>query len=229
MSIQIIGTGQGRTGTNSLKLALEQIDFGKCYHMAELFQHPDDLAYFETAEKGEAVDWDKLFEGYHSAVDYPVVRYYKQLIAKYPDAKVIHTTRDAESWYNSAVKTILWASKPSFGRIVNLTVRLPFSAALRKKFPILKFNGRLVDNVYGKNIHDKKTVIEKFNRFNEEVLDTVPKERMLIYDVKEGWEPLCSFLNVPVPATPFPKTNNMDEFIQRVGRLSKGKDIGDSF
>ena len=90
MSLQIIGTGMGRTGTHSLKLALEQLGFGKCYHMAELFQHPEGLVHFEKAEKGEDADWDTLFEGYNSAVDYPVTRYYKQLMQR-PVAKQLLT------------------------------------------------------------------------------------------------------------------------------------------
>ncbi|CAN5299885.1 hypothetical protein BH11BAC6_BH11BAC6_02610 [soil metagenome] len=87
----------GRTGTHSLKLALDELGFNKCYHMAELFQHPEGLVQFEKAESGEDADWDSLFQGYQSAVDYPVTRYYKQLMKKYPDAKMIHTIRDAES------------------------------------------------------------------------------------------------------------------------------------
>src|ERR1017187_9395420 len=100
MPLKVIGTGQGRTGTMSLKLALEELGFGKCYHMYVLIEeHPEDIVYFEKAEKGEQVNWLELFEGYNSAVDFPVIRYYKQIMEKYPDAKLIHTTRDAESWY----------------------------------------------------------------------------------------------------------------------------------
>src|SRR4051812_7397946 len=112
MPLQIIGSGMGRTGTHSLKLALEMLGFDKCYHMAELFQHPEQVTYFERAERGEQVSWEALFQGYRSAVDYPVARYYKQLMSYYPDAKIIHTVRDAESWYQSASQTIIWASKP---------------------------------------------------------------------------------------------------------------------
>ena len=225
MSIQIIGTGVGRTGTHSLKLALEQLGFGKCYHMIELFIHPEDLVYFEKAERGEAVDWDKLFEGYNSAVDYPVARYYKELIAKYPNAKIIHTVRDPESWYQSATETIFWASKPSIGRMLSLMVKLPFSATLRKRFPILKHNGRMVDQIFGKDLHNKQEIIKKYNEINAETLNFIPKDRSLVYDIKTGWEPLCSFLNVPVPATPFPKSNVRDEFKVRVAAISSGKRV----
>jgi hypothetical protein len=143
MSIQVIGTGLGRTGTDSLKVALEQLGFGKCYHMRELFNNPSGLPYFLKAEQGEQPEWDSLFTGYNSAVDYPVARYYKQLMIKYPNAKIVHTTREPGAWYNSCIKTIFWASKPSVGRILKMMVQMPFSSTLRKRLPILKYNGCL--------------------------------------------------------------------------------------
>ncbi|MEP7317269.1 MAG: sulfotransferase family protein [Panacibacter sp.] len=222
MSLKIIGTGMGRTGTHSLKLALEELGFGKCYHMAELFNHPEELIHFEKAEKGEDADWDTLFEGYQSAVDYPVTRYYKQLMKKYPDAKMIHTYREPESWYQSASQTIIWASKPSFGRILKMMLKLPFSPGLRKQMPILKFNGKLIESEFGKDYKNKDSVIDFYNRHNEDVLQTVPKEKLLVFDPKQGWAPLCNFLGVPVPQTPFPQTNKRDEFISRIKNI-KGK------
>jgi hypothetical protein len=225
MSLQIIGTGVGRTGTHSLKLALEQLGFGKCYHMVELFQYPENLTYFEKAERGEEVDWDKLFTGYNSAVDYPVSRYYKQIIAKYPGAKIIHTVRDPESWYQSAMETIFWASKPSIGRMLSLMVKMPFSSTIRKRLPVFKYNGNLVDNVFGKDLKNKEAVIKKYNEINAETLNFIPKDRSLVYDVKTGWEPLCAFLNVPVPATPFPRSNIRDDFKIRVAEISSGKPV----
>lgn len=223
MPLKIIGTGQGRTGTTSLKLALEQLGFGKCYHMFELLETPEQISYFKKAENGEPVDWDTLFTGYVSAVDYPVVRYYKQLLAAYPEAMVIHTTRDPESWYNSALKTIFWASKPTLGNMLMMMIRAPFSSIIRRRLPVLKFNGKLVDTIYGKDLQNKAAVIEKFNAFNTEVLNTVPKNRLLVYDVKQGWAPLCNFLHVPIPPEPFPQSNSTDDFLVHVGGLLKGK------
>jgi len=212
----------GRTGTHSLKMALEQLGFTKCYHMTELFNNPEGITCFEKAEAGEPADWDTLFKGYTSAVDYPVARYYKQMIAKYPEAKVIHTIRDPESWYKSCVQTIFWASKPSLGRMMSMMVKLPFSPVLRKRLPILKFNGKMLDNEFGSDLLNKSEVIKRFNARNEEVLKTVPKERLLVYTVKEGWEPLCKFLNIPVPSTPFPVSNTSAEFKERVANIAKG-------
>ena len=219
MPLKVIGTGMGRTGTHSLKLALEQLGFGKCYHMSELFEHPEGIVHFEKAERGEDPDWDTLFREYQSAVDYPVARYYKQLIIQYPEAKVIHTIRDPESWYQSASRTIIWASKPSFGRIFKLMIKLPFKPELRKQMPILKFNGNLIEREFGKDYKNKEEVIRRFNKHNETVLNTVPKERLLVFDAKEGWEPLCNFLGVPVPDAPFPQSNKREEFVNRIKNI----------
>ena len=225
MALKIIGSGLGRTGTSSLKVALEELGFGDCYHMFELLKAPHELKYFEQAERGENVDWDSLFVGYQSAIDYPIARYYKQLMVKYPDAKVIHTLRDPESWYKSCVETIFWASKPSPGRILNMMVRMPFSKDIRSRLPVLKYNGKLIDLEFGGDISNKEAVIAVFKKRQEEVMNTVPKERLLMYDVKQGWEALCTFLNVPVPSTPFPRVNTKDEFIENVKGLSKGKSM----
>jgi len=222
MSIKVIGSGMGRTGTHSLKLALEQLGFSKCYHMMELFNNPDGIAYFNKAEAGEQVDWDSLFTGYQSAVDYPVARYYKEVFAKYPDAKVIHTVRDPESWYKSCTETIFWASRPSAGRMVKMMVQLPFSSVLRKRLPILKYNGKILSGEFGNDLSNKAEVIKRFNAHTEAVQKQIPKEKLLVYNVKEGWEPLCKFLGVAVPTTPFPVSNTADEFKQRVAHIAKG-------
>jgi hypothetical protein len=225
MSLQVIGSGVGRTGTHSLKLALEKLGFGKCFHMEELLRTPNRLVYFQQAEKGEAVEWDKLFEGYVSAVDYPVARYYKQIITAYPNAKIIHTIRDAESWYKSAMDTIFWASKPSFGRIFKMMIRMPFSSAIRERLPVLKYNGAMIDKIFGKDLKDKQEVIRRYNAINEETLNFLPKERSLVYEVKSGWEPLCNFLNVPIPSEPFPRTNSREQFKKNVAIIAAGKPV----
>jgi hypothetical protein len=225
MSLKVIGSGMGRTGTTSLKQALEELGYGKCYHMIELFQHPEGLHYFEEAEKGMDVNWDGLLEGYSSAVDYPIARYYKKLVAKYPQAKVIHTQRDPDAWYQSCMETIFWASKPSAGRILKMMLGLPFSPLLRKRLPVLKYNGKLIESEFGKDINDKAAVIKRYNLHNEEVLRVVPKERLLLFNVKEGWAPLCNFLNVTIPATPFPKSNTREEFIANVGKMGSRKEL----
>ncbi|MEO8446635.1 MAG: sulfotransferase family protein [bacterium] len=214
MSLKIIGSGVGRTGTHSLKVALEQLGFGKCYHMIELFENPEGIKYFQQAERGSDVNWDELFEGYASAVDYPVARYYKQLMKYYPDAKIIQTVRDPESWFKSMSQTIFKVSQPSLGTKLKLIMKLPFSSAIRKKLPIFIFNGKLVESEFGKDLTNKEEIIKRFIRRNEEVIKIVPKENLLLFNAKDGWEPLCRFLNVPVPTTPYPVTNSTAEFLK---------------
>ncbi|MEP6647337.1 MAG: sulfotransferase family protein [Saprospiraceae bacterium] len=216
MSIQVFGTGQGRTGTTSLKQALEHLGYGKCYHMFELLNNPEQVIYFEKAERGEEVDWDNLFKGYHSACDFPVIRYYQDILKRYPDARVIHTIRDQESWFKSASNTIFWVTQPSPMRIFKMMIRLPFSPTLRKRLRVLKFNGMMIRKVFGEDLKNKEKIIDVFNKYNDEILRNIPKEKMLIYDVKDGWEPLCRFLGVPVPKIPFPKSNTTDEFVFNV-------------
>ncbi len=224
MPLKVIGSGMGRTGTHTLKIALEQLGFGKCYHMVELLKKPADLVYFTGTEKGEKVEWDNLFKGFQSAVDYPCARYHKQLMEKYPDAKVVHTIRDPESWYKSASETIFWASKPSPGRIFNMMIRMPFSSNIRKRLPVLQYNGRLIDLEFG-DISNKQAVIQRYNDYNEKTIASIPKDRLLVYNVKDGWAPLCSFLGVSEPAEPLPRTNSKEEFIQNVKAISKGASI----
>ncbi|MDZ4711861.1 MAG: sulfotransferase [bacterium] len=214
MSLKVIGSGVGRTGTHSLKLALEQLGFSKCYHMIELFENPEGIKYFKRAERGLDVNWDELFKGYSSAVDYPVARYYKQLMKYYPDAKIIQTVRDPESWFKSISQTIFKVSQPTLVKKLKLIMKLPFSSAIRKKLPIYIFNGKLVESEFGKDLTNKEEIIKRFIKRNEEVIKIIPKENLLLLAAKDGWEPLCKFLNVPVPSTPYPVTNSTEEFLK---------------
>ena len=135
---------------------------------------------------------------------------------RYSNAKIIHTTRDAESWFKSMTGTVFWAIKPTPARMFGMLIRLPFSSTLRKRLRILKFNERMISKFFGKDYKNKEQVIRNFNEYDKEVYNSIPKERLLVYDVKSGWEPLCKFLNVPVPSIPFPKSNSKDEFVHKV-------------
>jgi len=106
-------------------------------------------------------------------------------------------------------------------RMLKMMIRLPFSKALRQRLPILKYNGMLIKKEFGDDVKNKAYVIQKFNERTEEVLATVPKERLLVFKAQDGWEPLCKFLNVPVPNTPYPKSNTKEEFIQNVKKMTK--------
>lgn len=215
MALKIIGTGMGRTGTHSLKLALEELGFSKCYHMEELVNHPSDITYWEDAYAGKAVNWDELFSGYQAAVDIPAFIFYKELMLQYPEALFIHTTRDPDSWYKSFGDTIIKQSKPSIGQILAMSIQLPFSAKMRGQLRVFKFAGKFLKQFLPAGFADKEKTIIAFNEWNRKVLEYIPKEKMLVFDARDGWEPLCRFLKVPVPQQPYPHSNTTKEFNAR--------------
>ena len=203
MALEVIGAGFGRTGTLSLKLALEQLGFAPCYHMVEVFTHRGHAEVWHAAARGEPVDWTALFAGHRAGVDWPVCHFWREFSVWYPQAKFILTERDAESWYSSISKTILESLDRDFDGAD------PDQGAMRKMINYLirdkTFHGRL----------DKDSVIAVYGRHNQEVKDTLQRSRLLVFDAPQGWGPLCEFLNVPVPAALFPKTNSTEEFRAR--------------
>ena len=136
MAIEIIGAGFGRTGTHSLKLALQRLGFSNCYHMDDLVGNPENLHYWEDARDGKHVNWDELFKGYRAAVDFPANMFYKDFMKFYPDAKIILTMRDLENWYKSFGDTIIRQSNPSLKQIVSMSFKLPFNKKLRKQLRV---------------------------------------------------------------------------------------------
>ncbi len=222
MPLKVIGTGLGRTGTYSLKLALEHLGFGKCYHMTELFQNPEGVKHFLQAEKGEKVNWEELFKGYKSSVDYPAARYYTQIAGHYPEAKVIHTHRDPEEWYDSAVNTIFMARNLTISRLIKFGLKYPFSRIVQKRFHVFKYNRKLIINEFGKDLLDRKKVLKAFEQHTENVIKRISSDRLLIFKASDGWEPLCRFLNVPVPKNIFPYSNTRDEFLKRIDIIGSG-------
>lgn len=201
MTLAVIGSGFGRTGTMSLKLALEQIGLGPCYHMVEVFKNPaaTDL-WSAVADDLAHADWRTIFEGYNSTVDWPNATYYQELAAAYPDAKVVHTERDAEDWYASTQATIFADRGPG-------DPNAAFPRMIRKVVFSL-FDGRM---------HDKDHVISVYQAHNAKVRATIPPERLLIYHVSDGWAPLCDFLNMPLPQGATPNVNSREEFGARIG------------
>ena len=201
MTIRVIGAGFGRNGTMSLKVALERLGFEKCYHMFELNQEKDhDLAWLALS-RGEAVDFDELLEGYQATVDWPSCNFWRQQMAWYPDAKVILSERDPESWYASIMNTIYPAS---------LEVR-------QSDDPMMQRRARMIfeviwDGLFHGRMDDRDHVIDVYLKHNQQVKDEVPAEKLLVFDAKQGWAPLCDFLDVPVPDEPYPHTNTTEEF-----------------
>jgi len=201
--MQVIGAGFGRTGTFSLKLALEQLGFAPCYHMVEVFGHPDHNEVWEDAALGKPVDWKAFLALYPAGVDWPICHFWRELADVFPDAKFILTERDPETWYASMSKTI----------IASMTRPGEPEDPIRKKQARM---GRLIvaEKTFGNRI-DKDHVIAVYKAHNKAVKDTLPASRLLVTDSPEGWGPLCKFLGVPVPDTDFPKTNTTEEFRAR--------------
>ena len=198
MALKVIGSGLGRTGTMSLKLALEQLGLGPCHHMVEVFMHPETVPLWVAAGSGKP-DWPAIVGGYQSMVDYPGCNFWRQLMDVYPDAKVLHSTRDPERWFESTQATIF----------------APGSAADNPPEPMRPFFEVVAGEFKGR-IHDRSVMIDYFNRHTEAVLAAVPKDRLLVFEATQGWAPLCAFLGVPVPDTPFPRENSRAEFQARV-------------
>ncbi|MFI5134742.1 MAG: sulfotransferase family protein [Chitinophagales bacterium] len=216
MSLKVIGAGWGRTGTESLKKALEILGFGKCYHAIELLKHTQHVVYWEQLQRGEKPDYEKLFDGYQSSVDFPACIYYKEFLAEYPDAKVILSVRDKDKWYESAMKTILKFRKMPAGMLIAVRLGGIFSSNLRAVPRVFRsIMGAVHFGLLEGKMDDAEWMKKKFTEWNEEVKRTVPAEKLLVYEVKDGWEPLCKFLNVPIPDVPFPKSNDSDSFQTR--------------
>jgi hypothetical protein len=222
--IKIIGAGFGRTGTLSIKTALEELGFGPCYHMTEVSSHPGHAALWDSAARGETVDWREIFAGYQSTVDWPGCTFYKELMQTYPDAKVLLTVRDPEKWYESAQNTIY--------QVTNRMQTPPIRLLLRLLRPNVRQTAQMINTLiwegtFNGNFEDKQQAIEIFNQHIEDVKKYVPPERLLIYNAKEGWEPLCAFLGVEVPKDkPFPHLNDRDSFTNRAQQRSRTLRVG---
>ena len=197
MALKVIGSGLGRTGTKSLQTALNMLGQGPCHHMVEVFANPDSVPLWIAAGEGRP-DWDAVFQGYNAMVDYPGAAYWRELAANYPKAKVLHTTRDPDQWFASTQATIF---KPG--------------SHIEQEGPMKPFFDSFT-RAFGEHIHDRDWMIDYFRRHDEAVQREIPADRLLVYQAGQGWEPLCAFLGVPVPAEPYPSENNTAEFQARV-------------
>jgi hypothetical protein len=195
--LKVIGSGLGRTGTFSTKLALEQLGFGPCHHMVEVFEHPHSVPLWIAAAQGRP-DWDAMFDGYQSMVDHPGCQYWRELADYYPQAKVLHTVRDPQLWFESTQATIF----------------SPTSPAINAPEPMKPFFKAIFD-WYGGDMHDRDFMVDFFNRHTEQVKATIPADRLLVWDIAQGWGPLCAFLGVAVPDTPIPRENTREQFQAR--------------
>jgi len=208
--LEVIGAGFGRTGTHSLGLALEQLGFGPCYNMHEVAKNPGHRELWNRIIDGKQVDWHSLFSSYKSTVEWPGVAFFEEIFQQFPDAKVILTLRDPESWYESVQNTIfealeLSAHNPDLGKRESqgLTRRL------------------ILEYTFGNRYWEKEHVIEVYRNHIQRVIKVVPQERLLQYDVKDGWKPLCDYFQKSIPVEPFPRLNERSDFIDSAPEWAK--------
>ncbi|MCA8891715.1 MAG: hypothetical protein KDA56_07835 [Hyphomonas sp.] len=207
MTLKAISAGYGRTGTMSLKLALEQLGFGPCHHMIEVIENGEaQVPLWNDALAGKP-DFDAIYKGYSSAVDWPSAAFWKELADYYPDAKIILSSRSAESWYSSISETILtavWAPENWPPQAVEW----------------FKMVSRVLERSFG-GAKTKDELIANFLAHEAEVKAAIPADRLLVHSAKDGWDPLCAFLGVPVPDGDYPRTNSKEEFFQHMTKADE--------
>ncbi|MBX6386059.1 MAG: sulfotransferase family protein [Microbispora sp.] len=208
--LEVIGAGLPRTGTTSAKAALERLGFGPCYHTFEVMLHPELAERWRPVCSGEA-DWARVFAGFRSCVDWPASFFWRELAQAYPYAKVVLTVRDPHSWYSSfRVLSSLGPREPVREDEVPEALR-PVAAAMRILRPLFE---RITRSVFGVELQpgrppDEDRAIAAYHRYVAAVQAAVPADRLLVFDVREGWGPLCAFLGVAAPPEgPFPHLND---------------------
>jgi len=207
--MKVIGAGWGRTGTTSTLGALEELGFGPCYTFFTIMSTKQEhIVPWLDIYAGQPADWRDLFAGFNSVVDWPACDFYQELLGLWPEAKIILNVRDPEAWYESMKNTIFAAfqsmNKAGRGPDVNPLARLIQTMIFQRAF-----HGRF---------EDKQYIIDLFEQNTAQVKASLPPEKLLVFDVKEGWEPLCRFLDVAVPDKPFPRLNDTAAFRERVGQ-----------
>ena len=204
MAIQVFGVGVGRTGTYSLKLAINQLGLGPCHHMEAVLNNMPVQVPLWSAALTKRPNWQAIYHGFESAVDWPTAGFFRELIKAYPSAKFVLTQRNPEHWADSFEATIY-----------------KLLAGRERGPPEMRAWLEMVDGVIAKTGFpgglDRDDLIRAFVTHNEAVKTTIPAGQLLVYEVKEGWAPLCKFLNRRVPAEAFPRTNNRAEFWDRFG------------
>ncbi len=196
MALEVIGAGLGRNATFSLKFALERLGFDPCFHMSELFANVRaQLPLWLDVVDGKP-DWDGIFADFRSTTDYPACSYWRELAEHYPQAKLVLTTRDADSWFDSVSETIFAP------RMQATLVGTPVERMMK---------GAIYDAFAAGSMQDRAFMTDWYEKRNAEVIAALPPERLLVFHPKQGWEPLCEFLGVPVPDCPFPRVNSRDE------------------
>ena len=214
MALQVVGAGFGRTGTLSLKRALDELGFGPTYHMEEVVRRPSHVGHWLRYARTGEVNWDEIFSGFCSGVDFPVSCVWEELAAYYPDAKIVLTIRDPKSWWTST-KTTIYPTRTMFPRW--LMQLAPVTGRW------VEMVDRLVwDGIFDGRFTDRSHAVAVFERHVANVEATCPPDRLLVFDVAEGWEPLCSFLDVRIPNRPFPRLNDAKALRRRFAAMRWG-------
>ncbi|MGB1883823.1 MAG: sulfotransferase family protein [Gammaproteobacteria bacterium] len=197
MSLKVIGAGVGRTGTNSLKLALEHLLEGPCYHMHEVFPHKEDIPVWHAAARGEMPDWNQFLKPWRAVVDWPASAFWEEISSANTDALILLSHRDADAWWASASNTIFPASMSA-----------PDSGWRRMIFD-------LFGNRFTADIENERAAIDAYHAHNRAVRDRAPQDRLLEWQPGDGWEPICDALELPIPDEPFPHVNSTAAFKAR--------------
>jgi hypothetical protein len=205
IEMRVIGAGFGRTGSLSLKAALEQLGFGPCFHMLELIAQPERAPGWKAAADGRPVDWDAVFDGYTATVDWPGATFWRELADRWPDAKVLLTVRDPDAWYESTLNT-LHAARQHAGT---------GTGAPAEVFEVI--DTLIWRRTFGGRFLDRAHAIATFERHNAAVMETIPAERLLVHEIQDGWQPLAAFLDTTPPDAPFPRLNDRAAFRKMVG------------
>jgi len=223
VALRGIGAGLGRTGTLSLKVALERLGVGPCEHMGNVFDRPARFALWADAidrkAAGRPIDWAPLFAGYAATTDWPGAFFWRELAADHPEARVILSLRDPARWYESVRRTI-YRTRSLLGPDPVARTLVAAAAPLLPYAPAaLRVADRAIwDGTFGGRFADRAHALAVFAAHNAAVRQAIAPDRLLVFDVRQGWAPLCRFLGVPLPAEPFPHLNDRAAFGRRVGR-----------
>lgn len=213
--MKVIGAGLPRTATLSQKLALEQLGVGPCYHMVNVLGDLSQAEYWLDALDGKP-RWDEVLGGFQSTVDWPGGFFYKELMEQYPEAKVLLSVRDENKW-DASIRETVWDFRNGDSLMSNLAQARakvdPGWARFMEMIDGLLWTG---NGTFADGHHTSKERIAAMQKHNEEVKATVPSDRLLVWTASDGWEPLCEFLELPVPSEPFPNVNDKKDFAERV-------------
>lgn len=208
MSLQVVGSGLGRTGTLSLKKALELLLGGRCYHMLEVGRegHVDT---WRRAAQGDPPDWREFFDGWDAVVDWPASGFWADIAAAFPEAKILHSERsDTATWQRSAHATILDAQA--------------HDAAGDERADFATMWDAVAARTFDGSWSDPAVTGPGYERHNAEVRAAVPADRLVLYQPGDGWAPLCDALDLPIPDEPFPHVNTTDQFVERRRQRAEG-------